>query len=244
MTGCRISMTWLALVVGAAWATAGVASVRGSPIEGAVRVPYDQIPASVRERVRLVVEHAKLATRGPTEAFACLPAQYYWLLAHPDRAATVWRYMGAKSLDIADRGNGRFGWTDKMGSDVHWDTVYANPHMRIWYAEGLVRAGPLLPLAPLQAVVILRFNEERDEDGRPLIRHQADLLLYSDSKTVALITRLVGASAPRMAEQYIAQVELFFSAMSWFLDKHPDWARAIHCGELPAGGIQQVDYQR
>ena len=30
-----------------------------------------------------------------------------------------------------------------------------------------------------------------------------------------------------MAEQYVGQVEMFFAAMSWYLDQHPDRAEAM-----------------
>jgi hypothetical protein len=91
----------------------------------------------------------------PAEAFACEPAVYYWFLDHPDRAVTAWRRLGAKCLTITDRGGGRFGWADENGSDIVWETVYRTPELRIWYAEGKARPGPLMPLVPVRAVVLL-----------------------------------------------------------------------------------------
>ena len=38
----------------------------------------------------------------------------------------------------------------------------------------------------------------------------------------ALASKLVGASAPRMAEQYLSQIEMFFAALAWYLDEYPD----------------------
>src|SRR5437764_102790 len=83
------------------------------------------------------------------------------------------------------------------------------PRLRIWYAEGKVRPAPLLPLVTIRAVLCLRHSESQDHTGRQLLRHHADVFLQADSKTAALATRLFGASAPRLAEQCLAQLEMF-----------------------------------
>jgi hypothetical protein len=152
---------------------------------------------------------------------------YQWLLDHPDRAAAAWKRLGAKVADISDRGNGRFGWSDEQGSDLHWDTVYHGPQMRVWHAEGKVRPGALLPLAPVQAVIVLHCTEGRDNDGKATLRHQVEMVLHTDSKAIALAARVFGASAPRVAEQYVSQVEMFFSALTWYFDQHPEKAESL-----------------
>jgi hypothetical protein len=234
---CRgMALGWLGLMAGILWAAA--AEARAEELTGqrwgGAPLPLEQLPPALRERVRQAVDRPTLYARGPAESFTCRPAQYYWFLDHPDRAVVAWRRLGAKCVDIDDRGNGRFGWSDSQGSDVSWDTVYRSPRMRIWYAEGSVRAGSLLPLVPVRVVVVLHHLEERDEVGRPLIRHQAEMALYIDSRTASLLTRLVGASAPRLGEQYVAQLEMFYSALSWYLDQHPSLTEALLSGRAPA----------
>jgi hypothetical protein len=41
---------------------------------------------------------------------------------------------------------------------------------------------------------------------------------------MALAARILGASAPRMAEQYLGQLQMFYGGMAWYL--HQDEARA------------------
>jgi hypothetical protein len=196
-------------------------------------VPVDQLPPAVREHVRRVVQHPTLCTHGPAEVFHGRPALYHWLLDHPDQAVRLWRRLGARCMEITDQGNGRFGWTDGEGSEVHWDTVYQNSLVRVWYAEGSVRPAPLLPAVTVRAVVVLRHADGVDGAGAALIQHQADLYLQTDSRTAVLVTRLLGTSAPRLAEQCVAQLELFFSALVWYLDQHPEWAGTL-LGALPS----------
>jgi hypothetical protein len=203
------------------------ATVHPSVVSLAAQVPLEEIPAGARDKVRAVLEHPTLSTHGQPEYFSGQPTMYYWLLDHPDRAATAWKRLGAKVADISDRGNGRFGWSDDQGSDLHWDTVYHGPQMRVWHAEGKVRPGALMPLAPVQAVIVLHCAEGRDSDGKATLRHQIEMVLHTDSRAMALAARVFGASAPRAAEQYVSQVEMFFSALTWYLDQHPDKAEAL-----------------
>jgi hypothetical protein len=191
------------------------------------QVPLDEVAPAVRDKVRAILERPTLCTRGQPETFACEPRMYQWVLDHPDRAAVAWRRLGAKVVDITNRGNGMFSWSDNQGSELRWQTVYRGQNMRVWHAEGKVRPGALLPLVAVQAVLVLHHTDGRDADGQPILRHQAELILHTDSKALALATRVVGASAPRMAEQYVSQVEMFFSALAWYLDQHPDKASAL-----------------
>jgi hypothetical protein len=187
----------------------------------------------VRERVRKVVQQPAFSTRGPIEEFTCQPATYHWLMDHPDRAVIAWRRLGAQCTDITDRGNGQCGWTDGAGSDIHWDTVYCGPKLRIWYAEGKVCPGLLLPTLPVQAVVVMRYSEGPEKTERVALRQQAELFMYTDSKAARMVTRLLGESAPRLGEQYVAQLEMFYSALSVYLDRHPEQARRLLAPAAP-----------
>lgn len=241
----RYRPTWLiglSLAIGAAWASSDAAEAqtshpwqRADKQSAAARasvfteapLPLDEIPAAARAKVCSVLDRPSLSARGQPEVFNGDPTLYKWFLDHPDRAALAWKRLGAKVADVSNRGNGVFGWSDAQGSDIRWETVYRSPRMQVWHAEGKVRPGALLPLAPVQAVVVLRYSESRDSDGQPLLRHQAELFLRTDSKAASLAARLFGASAPRLAEQYVSQVEMFFSALSWYLDQHPDKAEKL-----------------
>src|SRR5262249_44830350 len=232
----------LSLAIGAAWVSSACAqsqasrpwqrtdklatTARASMITDAP-VPLEEMPSANRAKVRAVLDHPSLTSRGQPETFTGDPTLYKWFLDHPDRAAVAWKRLGAKVADITNRGNGVFGWCDAQGSDVRWEAVYRGPRMHVWHAEGKVRPGSLLPLVPIQAVVVLRYTESRDGDGQLLIRHQAELVLHTDIRAVSLAARLFGASAPRLAEQYVSQVEMFFSALAWYVDQHPEKAEKL-----------------
>jgi hypothetical protein len=187
-------------------------------------IPLDEISTRSRDKVRAVIEHPTLHTTGPAETFACKPAQYHEFLDHPDKAVQMWRKLGAKCISITDRGKGRFGWADDKGNDIGWDTVYKDAKMRIWYAEGKVKPGTLIPTVPIRAVVVFHYTEGHDKKGRSLIRHRADLYFLTDSTAAALVARLLGPSAPRLAENYVTQLQTFFAALAWYCPQHPEVA--------------------
>jgi hypothetical protein len=179
--------------------------------------------------VRLTIDKTTLFTQGPVEAFACQPQTYYWLLEHPDRGVVAWRRLGAQCVMIADRGAGRFGWTDEHGSDLQWEAVYSGSDRRIWYAEGKVRPGLLLPLVPVKALVVLRYAEQQPVNpaGARMMQHQADMFLYTDSIGAAVAAKLFGAAAPHMAEQCVTQMQMFFSGMAWYVFRYPERANTL-----------------
>ncbi len=240
--GCRRRAGWLGAIAG--WLAAATVSAQqagstaaptpehptgaaATPSFPPARVPLEELPPAVRDRVRKVLEHPTLSARGPAEGFCCSPLLYYWLVEHPDQAARLWRGLGAQCTNILNLGGGRFGWEDAQAGEIHWDTVLRGPHQRVWYAEGQVKPAPLLPSAPVHAVLVLHHVEGRDGDGHPAMRHQMDLVLHTDSRALALAARLFGVAAPRAAEQYIAQMEMFFGALAWYLTEHPAKAKTL-----------------
>jgi hypothetical protein len=191
-------------------------------VPSASLVPLDDVPGKLRKQVREVIEQPTIAASGPVEEFPARMPGYCWLIEHPDRAAVAWRRLGTPCLNITDRGNGRFGWADSQGSDITWQIVSGSPQIHIWYAEGKVRPALLLPLVSVRAVVLLHHQEHFDWLGRPRIVHHADIFAQTDSKTASLVLRLFGPSVPRLTEQALGQLTLFFSGLARYLHHHPD----------------------
>jgi hypothetical protein len=184
----------------------------------------DSLPEGYRQPISAVLAKPAMRIRGPAETFRCEPTVYHWLLDHPDRAVKAWIRLGAKCVDIADQGNGRFACKDGQGSDVHWDTVVSDSGKRVWYAEGVVKPSLLLPSVPVRAILVMNIEAGHNKTGHRAIRHQAELIVHTDSRAASLITRILGASAPHLAEQYVGQVQTFFAALAWYIGEHPDRA--------------------
>lgn len=226
-------LSYLTTLVAALWGAQASASPGVKKFEApcAKSIPLDELPQREREMVSSVVDKASLAARSPAEAFHGDLRHYRYFLDHPHHAVSAWRRLGAKCVSITPCDGGGFGWNDDQGSELVWEAVHCADGLRIWHAEGKVKPGPLLPAVPVKAVVVLRYSQKRAADGAALIHHQADLFVQTDSKTANLMARMMGPAANRIAEQGLGQLQLFFSGLCWFLDRHPEQARKL----LPVG---------
>lgn len=197
-------------------------------------LPLQALTSRHRRLIEKVLQQPTLAARGPQETFHAQPEHYLYFLDHPDRAVTAWKRLGAKCVAIEARGPGKYFWRDDQGSAVDWETCHRDGSMRVWYAEGEVRPGPLLPLVPVKALVVLRHQQVLKPDGDRLLRQQADIFIRTESKTAAMVTRMLGPSAHHLAEQGLGQLQLFFSGLAWYLDRHPDEVeKLVDFGESP-----------
>jgi hypothetical protein len=93
-----------------------------------------------------------------------------------------------------------------------------------------VRPG-LLPAVGVQAVLYLRHGTRIDNLNRTVISQQAEIFLKIDNKAAVMLTRILGPSAPRLAEQFLGQIEIFFSGITWYLDQHPERADRLFACE-------------
>ena len=227
MPNCRVQRGLLTLVVLGLGVSQGAAqTISGGQVMSLPRtsepLPIEEISGAEREKVRHVINHPTFRGRGAGEAFGGRPELYDWLLDHPDRALAAWRRLGAIASEIVNHGDGKFSWSDNHGSSVSWHTVYNHKNLRMWYAEGKVRAAPLTPLVPVQAVLVLRHGDMAENDGHSLLIHQTEIFVLTDSRAAALAARMMGGSVSRLTDQGLGQLELFFSGLVWYLDQHPE----------------------
>jgi hypothetical protein len=209
--------------IGAAWVDAANATpFSKKPDAPAIIIPWENLNERTATLAKQMMERPTVTARGPMDTFTCAPQQYYWLLDNPDRAVSAWRRLGAKCVSIQKRGDGRFAYTDDAGSEVIWETVHQGRGMRIWFAEGKVKASAVLPLVPVKALVILRHQEGKAADGSVVVQHQTEVVIHTDSVAANAVTKLMGQSATKLAEQGLGQLQMFFSALSCYLERHPE----------------------
>ena len=215
MQGRVFGLIGMLLIVEASWASDGDTVVP-------FKIPLESLPASQREAIKSVLDRPTLNVHSSKVTFDCLPEQYRWFLDHPDRGVIAWRRLGAKCVTILPHGQNTFAWNDGKGSEVIWETVHNCTGQRVWFAEGTIKPGPLLPTVPVKAVVILHYAESQLPNGDPVITHQTHLYVHTDSKSAALVTKILGNSAQHLAEQGLDQLQLFFSGLSCYMHRYPE----------------------
>lgn len=183
-------------------------------------IPPEALAVPHRDAVVRVMREATLVARGAPEEFQL--GIYDWLLEHPDRASVAWRRLGIPCARIVDLGQGRYGWSDGEGTDVSWRTVVRADNVHVWFAEGQAKLGPMVPAVGFRAVAILHHVRRPGPAGRDVVSHEATVYLHTDSKAAALIARILGPAAPRLADQGAGQLLLFFSGLTRYFLEHPD----------------------
>lgn len=215
-----ISLLWLLHAACADAATPPL--VKKTDPAQVVSIPWDELSESAAAIAKELMDRPTVAARGDPEAFACVPAQYVWLVDNPEKAVIAWRRLGAKCVSIQRRGPTKFGYTDELGTDLSWEVIHQSASVRIWYAEGKVKPSAVLPLVPVKAMILLHYSDTKMPDGRIIMQHHAEIVAHTDSKAATVVTKMMGQSASKLAEHGLGQLEMFFSALSFYMERHPE----------------------
>lgn len=186
-------------------------------VSPAPQLPLEAVAVGVRDKVREVLDKPTLSSRSIAETFNANHAAYRYLLDHPDHAVKLWRQLGARVSEMEHRGNGVYLWQDGQGSEVNWQAVHRSQGLQVWYAEGKIKPGAILAPQPFRAIIMLQYTEGVDVQGLPAVRHQVHFHLRCEGRAIALAARVLGASAPHLAEQYLGQLQTFYGGLAWYL---------------------------
>ncbi len=182
----------------------------------------DAVHPDFREAVSRVVRQPTITAKAAGDDVTGPAERYSWLLDHPDRVSLAWRRLRVPCVEIADAGEGRFLWTDPNGSEVVWQAVGRSATGLVWYATGKVKPSPVLPTVPVRAVAVVAHPSAPAAAGGTVIRPTAQVFLQTDSRAANLAMRMLGPTAPRVAEQSVEQLLYFYGAMADHAAKHPE----------------------
>lgn len=230
MTGTGKALgVWLGGAVGAAaWATPAGASPPPLP-PPAMTAPApapltfgDVVQPAFKDAVLKVVRQPTISTKYASDEVSCSREMYEWLLSRPDRVSLAWRRMKVGCVEITDLGAGKFGWADDQGSDLTWQKVGTFPDGVVWYATGKVKASPVTPSVPVKAVVVLAYPVKGG-----VLAPVTQVYLQSDSRAAQVMMRMLGPTAPKLAEQGAEQLLFFFNGVGRYVTAHPEKAEAL-----------------
>ena len=182
----------------------------------------DVVDAKYRDAVLAVVKKPTLTTRGVSPEISCTPAVYEWLLEHPDRTSLAWQRLKVPCVEIKDTGKGSFTWADGDGSELAWVPVGRFKDGLVWYATGKVKCTPVTPTVPVKAVVVMFHPGKPVEGGLSNLTPVTHVYLQTDSKAASVVLKIIGPTAPKLAEQGAEQLLYFFTGIARYLQKHPD----------------------
>ncbi|HMP03696.1 MAG TPA: hypothetical protein PKD86_15840 [Gemmatales bacterium] len=231
LIGWLCSLTLAAPLVGEANAEADQELLRQIT---AAQIPLEGLADELQTKVRDVLRKGQLYTRGPIECFPCQPSVYRLLVDHPEWTIHGWRALGATRLRIERQTDGSCLGSDPLGGELRWRPIVTEHGRRAWYAEGTGRPAPLMPLMTVRAVVLLKFQEVRGEDGRSGIRQRAEVFALYDGKAAEMVCKVLGMSSESVGKKILEQIGLFFSGMAWYMSENPEWSLKVLPDPPPA----------
>jgi hypothetical protein len=195
---------------------------------GEVRVNLSEvIVADYRDAVIKVVKQPTISTKAIAPEVVCTISMYQWLFDHPDRVALAWQRLKVPAVPIVDQGNGQFVWTDENGSEVMWRVVGTFKDGLVWYATGKIKPALAAPAMPVKAVAVLTRTQKAAKDGVAAFNTSVQVYIHSDSRAAALALRVLGPTAPKVAEQGAEQFLEFFNGIAEYVQKNPTKAEAL-----------------
>ncbi|HEX4609361.1 MAG TPA: hypothetical protein VH092_14285 [Urbifossiella sp.] len=204
------------------------APVGPMPMPAPTRIVLSDVVDPVhREAVLAVVRKPTLSARGSSPEVICSHKLFEWLLDHPDRTALAWQRLQVPCVDIVDAGKGRFTWADGEGSDLAWQTVGTFPDGRVWYATGKVKPAPVGPSVPVKAVVVVSHPARPLGEKAAAVNPSLQAFVQTDSKAANVVLRILGPTAPKMAQDAADQLLLFFTGIARYAHNHPDRAEEL-----------------
>ena len=199
----------------------------GAMPAGPVRASViDSVDPAFRDAVARVMAKPTLSARGTADEIVCTAEVYDWLIEHPDRVALAWRRLKVPCVEITDLGSGRFFWAED-GSELVWQTVGRFADGVVWYATGKVKPAAVGPTVPVRAVVVMSFPKQPAAGGLAAIKPVVQAYLHTDSRAANTVMRLLGPTAPKLAQEAAEQLIYFFGGVAKYVQKHPDRSDAL-----------------
>ena len=223
MTGKALGLLIGSALGGGAWAVPQQPPAMTAPMTTAPLTFGEVVQPAFKDTVLKVVRQPTISTKYTSDEVTCGREMYEWLLNHPDRVSLAWRRMKVGCVEITDLGNGKFGWNDDQGSELVWQTVGTFPDGVVWYATGKVKPSPVTPSVPVKAVVVLAYPSKKEGKLAPVTQ----VYLHTDSRAATMITRMLGPTAPKLAEQGAEQLLFFFNGIGRYVTANPEKAEAL-----------------
>lgn len=222
MSAARFSLALALLSLAPAASLAQLRSRSHYTVVAAEPAIVEKVAANRRDAVAAVMRQPTLATSATESTFAANHKLYAWMLDNPDRVSLAWQRLEIPCVEIQALGNNRFCWTDPNGSRLSWEPVARIEDGVVWYATGQVKPGALFPMVPVKAVAVLRYpGTATVKPDLHNLKPELKIYLQTDSRAASAVLRILGPTAPKLAEDAAGQLLYFFSGIAGHLGKHP-----------------------
>ncbi len=151
-------------------------------------IPFDQLTAAKREKIRKVIDRPSVYRRLPIQWTATDPKLFTFLVRYPEVVINMWQLMGATNIKFQRTGPYTFEMNDGAGTSSRVELVYGTPKLHVFYAEGFYD-GSLLPRRVQGKCVMVLTTGSSEEQGRLLLSSRLDVFVQADRLGVELLAK-------------------------------------------------------
>jgi len=165
---------------------------------GIKAIPYNQINAQARQRIKDVLDHTSFYRRLPVQTIDADPEYFRLLVRKPELIVSIWQLMGVTQMSTERTGPYSVKTNDGAGTISDLELIYGNDRLHVFYGNGSY-TGPLLKQKLSGRCVIVLQTQSKETAAGFELTNVLDIYLRVDNATASLITRtiqpLVGTTA-------------------------------------------------
>lgn len=139
-----------------------------------------------------------------------------YLANNPDIVVNIWEKIGISQISVLEQGKGLYRVSDIAGTSGTMKNLWSGENGVLYYMEGGYRGNLLARHVRGKALILVRFNVQRDASGLEYTTCFVDTFLSLDQDFYDAATKLLFPMLGRVADNNLEQ-SLFF--VYWYSDR-------------------------
>ena len=202
-------------------------SGRAARQAGIEQLPLDNMTVANRKHADEILEHLSMFRELPILQFDVDPAVYLYFTQHPEVAVSIWRVLEISKFQMQQTNADEYLAETSDGTSGKIRVLYRGNNQQVILCRGVYKS-PLLS-KPLQADAMIHLKTQflKAEDGRPQARHRARMYVSFPSKTVETAAKLISPVSNLIIDRNFQEISLFLNLMSMAMARRPGWVENI-----------------
>jgi hypothetical protein len=202
-------------------------AVGAKPIDPALVLPIEKIPAQHREAVLEIIRDHTMHRKAPADTFPCNSKIYLSLLNEPAVTLALWQDLAASPVKLRQLEANKFQGTDGAGTTATWEYIYRSPKLHVLLSD-LDYVSPR-GAAKLNGRILLVVHSGfyRETNGEPWIQHDVEAFVKVDSRGWKALAKTVRPLLDKVLEDQVQEAGWFVSLMGRMVESYPSWACSV-----------------
>ncbi|MCH7686582.1 MAG: hypothetical protein IH899_07875 [Planctomycetes bacterium] len=194
---------------------------------GIEQLPLENMTVENRKNADEILEHVSMFRELPILQFDVEPAVYLYFTQHPEVAVSIWRVLEISKFQMRQTKADEYFAETSDGTSGTIRVLHRGNNQQVILCRGVYKS-PLFS-KPLQADAIIHLKTQflKVEDGRSQVRHRAWMYVSFSSKTVEMAAKLISPVSNLIIDRNFQEISLFLNLMSMSMARQPGWVENI-----------------